>query len=150
MYIETNEDWEIENDVVKELNPPGTKFYHMVKFFGNFFLFHLDLWVSESKDEEMKYCQRFLISDIQTLLDILLTLDSDEFEISLQSRKCDNKNDEYDISTLTKIIKAYDSANQISYIYVCINGQRYIESALADTESELTNKETVYFQTKKI
>ncbi len=153
MHFLTNEQWEVKNEFFKAMSPPGTRMYPIVELSLNYMIFHVDMLAydppgpDDGPDDEPGGCwKRLMTIDIDCLLDAIHRAPYDELTVSLQSRRCDNDNDEYGISTIQEIIEAEDSAGQRSFVYVCVDGKRHINSALANNEDELKNKKVVYNQ----
>ena len=144
MLINTHEDWEIDNPALKLFDPPGTRIYPFVEISINCHLFHVDIRTHPTKDDGYMPCMRFIATDI---IQAFIMVDDDsvkEFSISLQSRRCDNENDEYQISSINEILQAEETCGQKVYIYICKNGKRVIDTSLGSSEDELSNIKSIY------
>ncbi len=155
MFIETHEDWEIDIPGLKQLyGDSGVRTYPIVKFSMNCYLFHVDI-ESYLPEEKISMGNRYLAADIEQSLALINNANAnandkvEDFSISIQTRRCDNKNDEYHISTILEVIEGEDSAGQRSYIYVCKDGKRVMDSPLASLEKELSNIKTIYIHGEK-
>ena len=141
MYLKTFEEWEYINEATKAFNPPNSRLYPLVQLTENGMLFHIDI-VLPDLDSDRTFNERIIISNIVELFKFIKQAPSLNFLISLQSRKEDNENEEYDISTINKIISAKDSNGQLSYIYECANGKNYIDNSITKTENEISYPKT--------
>lgn len=149
MLLQTHEDWEIDDPALKTFDPPGTRLYPFINLSINVHLFHVDVLPYPKDEHDFALMLRFIATDI---LQALILVDEDhvkEFSLSLQSRRCDNENGEYRISTLTEVFQAEDSAGQLSHVYVCKDGKRFIDSPLASSEDDLFNIRSIYVEGKK-
>jgi len=151
MLIKTHKDWEIDSlmPMPRPFDIPGTRFYPFIELTLNCYLFHVDLLPYPPNEEEPALERRFIATDIKQALRLVGDKNVKEFSLSLQTRRCDNENEEYHISTIIEIVQAEDEAGQISYVYICKDGKREIDSPLATTEEELYNKCTIYLDGQK-
>ncbi len=143
MYFEIQKEWEIESPFDQLFEGPEKRRFPLVELSHNFNVFIVDAEIKE--DENCTFVNRFMFGSIH---DTLMFINQEIFKsicISLLSRRCDN-NGEYSVSDIIEIIEAKDEAGQISHIYCCKNGKRYIDSALANSEEELTSFKTVYYK----
>lgn len=149
MFFKTHEDWEIKDPSLKIFEAPGTRYYPFIELSLNFNLFHVDILPHYDDEDGFAPMLRFIATDIRQALILVDDKHVNKFSISLQSRRCDNANGEYCISTLSEVLEAEDSAGQLAHIYVCKDGKRVIDSSLASTESELFNARSVYIDGRK-
>lgn len=139
MIFETMEEWEIRDPIIKLLADKGVRRYPCIRLALNFIVFHVD-FICKGDD----FGQRYIFSSIRDFLTILRQSEYEKFTVSLQSRRCDNEDNEYGISTIKDIIKAKDKYDQTVYIIRCKNGKTYLDSHTTDNEKELTDKKVIY------
>lgn len=149
MFFQTHEAWEVESPSLGIFDPPGIRYYPLIELSLNFNLFHVDVLPHSDNEEDIAPTRRFIAADIKQALILIDDKRVKEFNISLQSRRCDNSDGEYCISTLSEVLEAEDSAGQLAHIFVCKDGKRIIDSPLASTESELFNVRSVYVDGRK-
>ncbi len=143
MYFEIQKEWESESPIDKLFGGPEKRRFPLVELSLNFNIFLVDAEVEN--EDGCIFVNRFMFGSVH---DTLQFIDQAVFKgscISLLSRRCDN-NGEYSVSDLMEIIEAKDEAGQMSHIYCCKDGKRYIDSSLASSEQELTDLKTVYYK----
>lgn len=145
--FQTHESWERKFEFLDAIfGDKGLRRYPLVELSLNSSLFHIDALTKPIDEGDIQGWGRYIATDLSEVLQFISSCSDvyEEIHISLQSRRCDNDDDEYGISTITEIIEAVDSADQIAHIFCCKNGKRYVDCALVETEDELRNKKTIY------
>lgn len=144
MLLKTHESWQSKSDVDAMFGEIGCRRYPFFELVLNTDLFHVDV-LPKHEDPAQQLWTRFLVADLK---DVLYLLGNDDFEkvrVSLQSRRCDNDDGEYAISTISEIIQGADEHGQISVVYKCRNGRSYSSSFSSVKEDDLLDKKTIYF-----
>ena len=141
MIFETREEWESKSPISPLLAEKGVRHYPFIRVSLNCIIFHVDFI---RKNEEC--WERYMFSSVSDVLKVLGQNDFDKISISLLSRRCDNEDNEYGVSTIKEIIKAKDKNHKTVYMFRCKNDKTYLEShASADIE-ELTDKKVIYIK----
>jgi hypothetical protein len=139
MIFEARDEWEIDDTTIPLLAEKGVRYYPFIKVSLNFIIFHVDFI---RKNEE--YWERYMFYSVSDVLALLGQKDFDKISISLQSRRCDNEDNEYGVSTIKEIIKAEDKNHKTVYMFHCKNDKTYMESHACANLEELTNKRVIY------
>lgn len=143
MYFEIQKEWEIKNPLVAPFDGPQIRQFPLVKVSLNYNLFLIDVEVEIEQGYTLT--DRFIAcSVVETLMFISQKVFKNSC-ISLLSRRCDN-NGYHSASDLTKIIEAKDVTGQLSYIYYCKNGKKYLDSYSVNSEDELFDFKTIYYK----
>lgn len=140
MIFETRQEWEVRDPNIQLLGGAGVRRYPFVRVSLNFILFHVD-FILEGED----FWQRYIFFSVHDVLAALQQKDIKTINVSLQSRRCDNKDNEYCISTINEIVKIIDKYNQPMYIFNCKNGKTYYGSDSNCLNDVNSDKEVVYF-----
>lgn len=127
-------------------NNNNSKYYPFVELTLNVNVFIVKLDV-EHQDEEVLRTTLFF-TEFQHVLDCVQTSWVKDFSVSLLTPEYQNDG-QYKISDLVKVYQAKDEAEQEAFLFVCIDGNRYIDSALAESEEELILGDVIYFRSEK-
>jgi len=146
MFFKTHEDWEITKTFPPNLyNTPGERIYPVVEIEYNYYIFHVDILPAKSKEDDMQFWLRFLACDILQAINLIHDkVGIEKSHISIQTRRCDNKDREYKIFTIKEAFIAEGQHNQRVYLYKGKNKKTIIDSDLNDTESDLSNLKLIY------
>ena len=138
MSFEVLKKWE-DTSPIHELFPGGENIrtFPIVKLTMNMNVFLIDI-----ETEELH--ERFFMSSVSDLMNFIAQFGPAKFSVSLLSRRCDNDG-QYSVADLSEIIEAKDKAGQPAHIFHCQDGKMYIDSFLAESESDLNSLKTVYF-----
>ncbi|WP_214173546.1 hypothetical protein [Geomobilimonas luticola] len=110
----------------------------------NLKLFHVDVH-HKLDDDGMSYCDRWIFAQLEDMFEAIESAaQAEKITISLQSRRCDNPDNEYSISTITKIIKGEDANGQVCYVFKCLNGKSYMQPCIDIQEDQILNPRVVY------
>lgn len=150
MILHVNDNWEINNPVLKAIDPPGTRRYMMVEISLNVPLFLLEAIVSAGEGSEPSLWQKFLLSDYEDVQGFLLANDLQDHRISLLLPRYKNKDDEFAISTITEIYAGLLPDGQRCRLFVCANGRRELDTLGAWEEDNLVEKTLVYRKDKRV
>ena len=146
MYFSIQKEWEAKSPLGLLSGGPEERSFPLVEISLNLNIFLVDAEVGV--EDDCSVVSRFMFGDV---VETLQFIDQDIFKnssISLLSRRCDNDG-EYSVSDLIETIEAKDDAGQMSHIYCCKDGKKYIDSSLASSEQELTDLKTIYYKTLK-
>jgi len=143
MYFEAQKDWEIDSALFSVFGGPEKRRFPLIELSMNLNILLVDAKI-EYEDEGV-FVHRFMFGSVDDALKFISQPLIKDCEISLLSRRCDNEGD-YGVSDLVEIIQAKDEAGQLSHIFCTKNGKKYIDSALASSEDELKEFETIYFK----
>jgi hypothetical protein len=121
----------------------GMRCYSRVEVAISAPLFHLDALPKEGEPNRRIWL-RFVTADILDVLTFLSRNDLEKIRLSYQSRRCDNDDGEYAISTVTEVLEATDAYGQKAFICRCKNGKTYVSSMLTGDEGKLRDKATIY------
>lgn len=147
MFFRTHGDWENKCFPRNIYHPLGERLYPVIGLTLNSYLFHID--ILQKQNNECEIWSRFLTLDIRQALTFTSNDKIEDFEISLQTRRCDNDNQEFGISTILEAFSAKDAEDQTVYIYKCKNNRTVIDSFLGETEEkQLSDINRIYPQNK--
>jgi hypothetical protein len=144
MLIKTNEQWEIKDHPIKFFDSPGTRIYPLIELSLNSHLFHVDILPKPSGSDDVALWHRFITADLEQAFVIVEEDLIDEFNISIQTRRCDNEDHDYKINTILEILTGKETAGQTSYVFICKNGKRIIDSAMGESEDDLKDLKVIY------
>lgn len=108
----------------------------------NVMLFHVDIFIKPKDDKNDETCSRWIFSEMDVIFTILDMYKGNDVTVSLQCRRYDNDDKEYDISTIDRIYKNADLESLSKHIIYCKNGKVYGEFGLY--ENEVCNGELIY------
>ena len=138
MIFEVQKSWETRNtddDVYKA--------FSVMKLGCNDKLFLLDAQIVDEYGDF--YTERYMIGTVRSTLNFIAKQNFKDVRIALLSRRCDNYG-EYAVSDLSQIIEAKAEGDQIAHISVCVDGKRYVESNLGNSEEHMTEFKTIYYK----
>lgn len=140
-----HENWKWEIKIPEALGGDmGESHYHFVKMMGNDYIFHIDVSYLDASDPDLTWTDRILTPNITLALGFIATNDFTASSITLQPPRHKNSDREYSLIPIVEVFEAKDSAGQQSFVFVCKDGSRYIDSPIAKTEDELVNYKLVY------
>jgi len=109
----------------------------MVEVYLNSRLFHVDA-LPKKRTSEGRIWSRFIIAQLNDLVDLLSTSRFERVRVSLQSRRGESKAVGYEIHPLRAIYTAIDGAGQSAYVLETLSGTRLVDSLVASTIDELS------------
>lgn len=145
LLLKTHESWQVKSDRDFRFDNPGDCRYRLFEVVLNMYLFHVDI-LPKHEDPCQQLWSRFIFCDIGDVLPFIGRADLEEVRISLQSRRCDNDDKEYAISTISEIIECKDETDQPVHIYRCKSGKSYISCTSNSEIDDLVEKKTIYIQ----
>lgn len=145
MYFEAQNDWEIDSSIFSVFGGPKKRRFPLIELSMNLSILLVDAEIEYEDEDAAVFVHRFMFGSVHDALKFISQPTIKESKISLLSRRCDNEGD-YGVSDLVEIIQAKDEADQLAHIFCVKNGKKYIDSALASSEDELKEFETIYFK----
>ncbi|HWW05647.1 hypothetical protein [Collimonas sp.] len=145
--LQTDEIWEYSYDgkmLGSFLRQPGQRQYACVEISLNVALFHVDI-VFRDKHQIGQSWSRFIVDDIENVLQLIRRDDVIKVHISLQTSR--SANAEYKISSVVEIIQGISNEGRKHYMCKCSNDAHYVDATIGDVKIELSEQRTVWSST---
>lgn len=127
---------------VEYLGEKDTRRFPGFEISMNIMLYHVDISIKPKEERNDETCSRWIFSELDTLFMILDICKNNDIAISLQSRRHDNTDNEYNISSILRIYKNFDPCSLSKHIIYCKDGKVYGEFGIY--ENEVCNGELLY------
>jgi len=151
MFI-IHDDWEIDMNVPAELGgSPNEKHFGAVSICFNDYVYRVSftLPAGDEDDPEGRMGYTYLFGDVFEALGICRDEDVDDYDINIMAPGWRGEDNHPSLEHVSEIYEGKDEAGQLSFVYVCSNGKRFIDSHIASSEKELTDIKSIYLAREK-
>ena len=144
MSFTTFDELEVINPLKSALGQaPNSREY--IGFFLNLNIHYFLIEFTRTIDgEKNNLWEKVILGNISDALNFIERKDLDAIKINLLSRRCDNDDGELHINTINEILVGYDKNKELVYIYICTNGNEYIDSNSETLKDDLINIKSIY------
>jgi len=145
--LQIDEAWECtysRNPLGSFMNQPGLRQFACVEIPLNVAIFHVDI-VLRDKHEVGQSWSRFIVDDIENVLQLIQRDDTINVRISVQTNRSNNA--EYKINSIVEIVECISSDGRKHYICRCSNDPQYVDATIGEVEINLSEQRTIWSST---
>jgi hypothetical protein len=147
MMLQIDESWECTysgNTLGSFMCQPGLRQFACVEIPLNVAIFHVDI-VLRDKHEVGQSWSRFIVDDIENVLQLIQRDDTINVRISVQTNRSNNA--EYKINSIVEIIEGISRDGRKHYMCRCENAENYADATIGEGKIDLSEQRTVWSST---
>lgn len=145
--LQIDESWECtysRNTLGYFMNQPGLRQFACVEIPLNVAIFHVDV-VLRDKHEVGQSWSRFIVDDIENVLQLIQRDDAINVRISVQTNRSNDA--DYKINSIVEIVEGTSGDGRKHYICKCSNDQNCVDATIGEVEIDLSEQRTIWSST---